>query len=314
MSRLLLSLWLLGAALIVGSTLVAMNAIFGWASGPTKVERSLIAERMGRVEGRARSTVPPSQIASEHSPEDSASASSPQVAQPEVSVQHDPQASESEAALTAMEPLEEDDQVVRVRVARAANLRSGPSSSAARLASLPSGTELRAVAREKGWIQVADASGSQTGWIYEKLLEPMDSDTSLQAADSVDRQGEVVRVADSAAEVRAGPSAEAAMLFGFPYGRQLRVLSREAGFAEVVDLGSKQTGWIAESALSEDGELIASPQRGRRDAPYAATASSGEAALPWDENMRAEKPRKKARQARRSGFFGRAIRRGLGSY
>jgi hypothetical protein len=142
----------------------------------------------------------------------------------------------------------------------------------------------------------------------------MDSDTSLQAADSVDRQGEVVRVADSAAEVRAGPSAEAAMLFGFPYGRQLRVLSREAGFAEVVDLGSKQTGWIAESALSEDGELIASPQRGRRDAPYAATASSGEAALPWDENMRAEKPRKKARQARRSGFFGRAIRRGLGSY
>ena len=141
----------------------------------------------------------------------------------------------------------------------------------------------------------------------------MDSDTSLQAADSVDRQGEVVRVADSAAEVRAGPYAEAAMLFGFPYGRQLRVLSREAGFAEVVDLGSKQTGWIAESALSADGEQ-ASRQRGRRDAPYAATASSGEAALPWDENMRAEKPRKKARQARRSGFFGRAIRRGLGSY
>ena len=306
MSRLLLSLWLLGAALIAGSTLVAMNAIFGWTSGPTKVERSLIAERMARVEGRVRGTGSPPQPDLEDAP-----AASLQLGQPE---QADPHGSGSDPAATAVQPIEEDDQVVRVRVARAANLRSGPSSSAARLASLPSGTELRAVAREKGWIQVADASGSQTGWIYEKLLEPMDSDTSLQAADSVDRHGEVVRVADSAAEVRAGPSAEAAMLFGFPYGRQLRVLSREAGFAEVVDLGSKQTGWIAESALSEDGELIASPQRGRRDAPYAATASSGEAALPWDENMRAEKPRKKARQARRSGFFGRAIRRGLGSY
>jgi hypothetical protein len=175
---------------------------------------------------------------------------------------------------------------------------------------LEAGAELRAIGREKGWIEVADADGASIGWIYQRLLEPIGPAANGGEANSAEPQGEIATVADNAAVVRAGPSEDAAMLFGFPYGRELRVVSREAGFVEVEDVASKQKGWIVESALAS--EAVAS-QRKSRSAPYAA-ARSDDFALPWDETMQADRPRKRVRQARRGEFFARAIRRGLGGF
>jgi hypothetical protein len=239
MSRLLLSLWLIGAALIAGSTLAALDAIFGWTSGTSKFERTYIAERRAIALGR----VP----APEGAPQP---ALEPQPAQP---AQGTSRAATSAAGDAA-------DGAAPERIAGAAR---APESAAAR------------------------------------------------------PNGERARVADKAAAVRAGPSDEAAMLFGFPHGRELRVLSREAGYAEIVDLRSKATGWIAESALerADAKPRLAAPQRRTRSAPYASLAPSEAVALPADETMRAarrERPGRKARQARRDGFFARAIRRGLG--
>jgi hypothetical protein len=54
-----------------------------------------------------------------------------------------------------------------------ATVRSGPSSSASQLGTLRSGMEVRVVGRQSGWVQIANSDGSQTGWVYEKLVEPV---------------------------------------------------------------------------------------------------------------------------------------------
>lgn len=54
---------------------------------------------------------------------------------------------------------------------RGANIRLGPSRSAPLLTSVAPSTELRAVERQGGWVQVADEGGSPLGWIYGGLLE-----------------------------------------------------------------------------------------------------------------------------------------------
>ncbi len=303
MSRLLLSLWLLGAALITGSTLIAMNAVFGWTDGVSKIDRSATRPSLADTalppppasDASTVSTAPPPL------PElpDSGAGQSDFPKPPALEMAEDNAGSENDDNLG----------VAWARVAKAANLRAGPSSSAARLSSFASGTELRVLAQEKGWIQVADGSGSQTGWIYEKLLEPIDETGSARLGGGHGEQGDTVRVLEKSAIVRAGPSEEAAMLFGFPYGRELRVLSREAGFAEIVDLRSGATGWISEDALQPSGatqEMAAS--RG-------SSSSSAAGRLPYDEEFRGtamQKPPRRSRMAKRNDFFSQAIRRGLG--
>jgi SH3-like domain-containing protein len=222
-----------------------------------------------------------------------------------------------------------------VRVSRiGANVRSGPSSSASRLATLPPGQELRVVSREDGWVQVASPHGSETGWIYDRLLEPtiapaqqgQAAQGSVQpsAAGQQQEQGESVRVARPDTKVLAGPSDEAAMLFGFPEGRELRVLSREPGWVRIIDPGSKQVGWIAESSLapaSAEQQQAAAPQRPNRaaspdvakNAEMDGAWSLGEEDIgPPDEVAEPQgRPRK---WGRRGGRFAGALRRALGAF
>ena len=107
------------------------------------------------------------------------------------------------------------------------------------------------------------------------------------------------------------------MLFGFPYGRELRVLSRKPGWVEIMDAGSGQTGWIAEGSLS-DATIAASPQRPNRTAPYASAENMQATPLPRDEEFIQgywnEKPRKRARKARRGNYYARALRRAFGGF
>lgn len=134
----------------------------------------------------------------------------------------------------------------------------------------------------------AGADGSQFGWIYEKLVAPTDSPAApVGYTASQETRGELVQVSDSAATVRSGPSGDAAMLFGFPRGRELRLLSREPGWGELMDVRSNQVGWIAESSLQEPGQQTATSSRQRNG--RGAYADAQEAAeqggrLPWDQD------------------------------
>ncbi|ODR96700.1 hypothetical protein AUC69_13945 [Methyloceanibacter superfactus] len=59
-----------------------------------------------------------------------------------------------------------------------------------------------------------------------------------------------IQVAAKPAAVRAGPSADAPLLYGFPAGRELREIGRDGDFVRVADVESGAQGWVARSALS----------------------------------------------------------------
>jgi SH3-like domain-containing protein len=205
---------------------------------------------------------------------------------------------------------------------------------------------MRVVSREKGWVQVADNDG-KTGWVYEGLIAPSDVPESQKAAEAQaapnqqQEPGERVKVAASGAAMRAGPSQSAATLFGLPYGRELRVLARQSGWVQVMDLGSKQTGWVEQSALAAAGEQQGqaadnsqqsenpqsqgaasnAPQRSSRDATLPpehgnANGSPRQAWLPPEEvgpQHEMEEPRDRSRQwGKRHGRFGGFLRRAFG--
>jgi hypothetical protein len=98
-------------------------------------------------------------------------------------------------------------------------------------------------------------------------------DDSTQGADQ--NGEEWVDVMVSGAPMRATASDDAPMLFAFPYGRNLKVVSRYEGWVEVTDPKSGATGWmqagvLAPSAANRDpyGQNQAyyddAPRRGRR--------------------------------------------------
>jgi uncharacterized protein YraI len=236
-----------------------------------------------------------------------------------------------------------------VKVARTgANVRSAPSTSASQLTTLPSGMELRVISREAGWVQVANSDGSQTGWVYERLVEPSVAPSEQDAAAAQGQgsvqatgpdqqsqgQSEMVRVSGSPATMRSGPSDSAPMLFAFPEGRELRVMSRQPGWVQVIDPGSKQSGWIAEASLATSGAggqqqqaADAALQRRSRDAPPPAYDSAEGpppgargAWLPWEEDMGPpdglEEPedRPRGRGHRHNGGFAGILRRAFGGF
>jgi Bacterial SH3 domain len=120
--------------------------------------------------------------------------------------------------------------------------------------------EVRVVGRQSGWVQIANSDGSQTGWVYEKLVEPVAAPNEQSAAGTEAAQPENqsrqakgqsgwVKVLGSPAGMRSSPSQSSPILFAFPEGRELRVVSRQARWVQVTDPGSKQSGWVAETSL-----------------------------------------------------------------
>lgn len=62
-----------------------------------------------------------------------------------------------------------------------------------------------------------------------------------------------VEVIISGAPMRAAASEDAPMLFAFPYGRNLKVISRYEGWVEVTDPKSAATGWMQAHVLAPSG-------------------------------------------------------------
>jgi hypothetical protein len=67
--------------------------------------------------------------------------------------------------------------------------------------------------------------------------------------------GDWVQVVVSGAAMRASAAEDAPMLFAFPYGRNLRVVSRYEGWVEVTDPQSAATGWMQEGFLAPAGTV-----------------------------------------------------------
>jgi SH3-like domain-containing protein len=402
MSRLLLSLWILGAVLISANTLI----ILGWPTSKPKID-SGVADRQavkptetltarnqpgtgGNEEASATNDAPAVRLESDvvgsqssspqtdsgqaapnsgpigPNPATRGNASAPMPASPYAVSPYGPSAQQQQAQVApavppapgqqqpqaqtippnqpAQEQAQNDpasppqnpDQGEWAKVsATGANVRSGPSSSASRLATLSPGQALRVVSRKDGWVEVASPNGSETGWIYERLLErtsvpdrqgPAAQGSALQPSGAAQelQQDELVKVVRPGAKVLAGASEKAAMLFGFPEGRELRVLSRQPGWVQIMDPSSKQVGWIAESSLAPADaaqQQAAAPQRPNRATPYdaAKTAEMNDAWLLGEEGIAppddmVEPPARPRKWGRRGGRFAGALRRAFGGF
>jgi uncharacterized protein YgiM (DUF1202 family) len=60
-----------------------------------------------------------------------------------------------------------------LKVASAANIRSGPSASAEIIGIAHAGAEVQVASRDSGWVQIIDPWSSRTGWVYSKFLAPL---------------------------------------------------------------------------------------------------------------------------------------------
>lgn len=89
-----------------------------------------------------------------------------------------------------------------------------------------------------------------------------------QAPYGIDQNGEEwAQVIVSGSGMRASASEEAPILFAFPYGRNLKVVSRYEGWVEVTDPKSSATGWMQAHALGP-GVPPGQPAYGQGQAYY----------------------------------------------
>jgi hypothetical protein len=130
--------------------------------------------------------------------------------------------------------------------------------------------------------------------------EPASGEAVDQAAPTNLPEEGTILVSKRPVEVLSGPSATSSVMYGFPAGRQFRVVGRQGDFAQIKDVVSGASGWINEAALAEPpsmpsatspswsqpgasgsrvtGPADAKPKATRRDSQ--ATAESAEPAEP----------------------------------
>jgi hypothetical protein len=124
---------------------------------------------------------------------------------------------------------------------------------------------------------------------------PEDADPNAWPARPEAEPQEWVQVLVSGAGMHGTASEESPMLFAFPYGRTLRVISRYGNWVQVTDPQSTTTGWMKAQYL----------------APAAAPGSPQEAESWYDE----EQPRRRRGWWRRNGGgLADMINRALGGY
>jgi hypothetical protein len=94
-----------------------------------------------------------------------------------------------------------------------------------------------------------DTTGSlaeqpQDGTVVEQPQEGSVAEQPQDGTVAEQPQEEWVEVAISGASMYASTEEDAAVLFAFPYGRKLQVVSRTEGWVQVTDPQSKATGWM----------------------------------------------------------------------
>lgn len=144
-------------------------------------------------------------------------------------------------------------------------------------------------------LPTADAAPQQT----QDAASPDDADQSEAAPqDANPDQAQGVWIVAATADVHNQPSAQAPSIYSLPAGRQVRVLARDNGWAQVQDVASGGTGWV-------DAQMLAPVGRGYGNGNGYDDANAedpyGQEDWRW-------------RRRHRPGFFGDFVRRALGGW
>jgi uncharacterized protein YgiM (DUF1202 family) len=187
------------------------------------------------------------------------------VTPPDPSAAAELQAADAEVAEVRADTLSEETDVrpgdtsapaaVRV-VADALNLRTGPSTSADKVASLTPEDVLTPSAQSEGWVKVTDEDG-HTGWVDARYLSgvdfnalPAEDPSATTTTAAVEPPAEMEEsdpdtriVGGKGANVRSGPSMKNGTLFALRGGSEVTVLGETRGWLQVTDTEGRK-GWI----------------------------------------------------------------------
>jgi hypothetical protein len=217
-SRLVLTLWLVGAVLYAGSTVFLAHAVLGGGSAPAdKAKAAAVAtaaqcqkDSVASTDAKpAKDAVPEPQKTAAIEPKTPAPAPSaakpaaPEIARRDAAAPDPTSGAEQRSADN--DPPSDDQQ--------------GPDTSSPDGAPPPEGYEQQ------------DAMGSGAG------EGPAEKD-------------EWARVVAGTADMRSEPSMQAQLVYALPAGWQVRVISRQPGWVQVQDANSGAAGWVESSAIA----------------------------------------------------------------
>ena len=124
----------------------------------------------------------------------------------------------------------------------AVNVRSGPSSSSAKLAVLAAGTPVRLGDGEGGWVHISYDGGE--GWVYSDYLAGSLA-VSGRNADSTAAKSSKLKTAEAGSRIvaRESPQSGATSLFRLEPGERVQILERQGKWLKV-RTASGDAGWI----------------------------------------------------------------------
>lgn len=285
-SKLLLSLWLLGAVLYTGSTVFLAYAVLGGIGGshvadkakPTTVTAGAECQKPSADSGETHAA----QTAATQPEKPAAPHSSPKPASGEVA--------NRDATPLPGKGMDEAQSAASPEAAQ------GPEQPA------PDADDAD---QDQAGID-PDQAGAGQGQAGSDQ-EPAGADQDQAAVDPNQPEGEWVHVVAGTADLRSEPSLQSSLVYALPAGWQVRVISRQPGWVQVQDANSGAAGWVEATALAPNagpGEQPApgydADGNGYRD-PYR-SADEG-----YAEDQR-------WRRRPRGGEFADFLRRALGGF
>ncbi|HJZ30320.1 MAG TPA: SH3 domain-containing protein [Hyphomicrobiaceae bacterium] len=245
-SRLVLTLWLVGAVLYAGSTVFLAHAVLGGSAPADKGKSAAIAAAAGnQCQNVAAADAKPSTPAA--SAKDAAS-------EPQKTAALEPKAQEPAPAPSAAKP-------AAPTTARN-DAPSGPMPGADQRSAEddPSSDDLQGPDTSS-----PDGTPPTDGTEQQDAMGPGPNDGAPE-------KDEWARVVAGTADMRSEPSMQAQLIYALPAGWQVRVISRQPGWVQVQDANSGAAGWVESSAIAplpnEQAGPGAHPGYGQYPGPY----------------------------------------------
>jgi hypothetical protein len=224
-SKLLLTLWLVGAVLYAGSTVFLAHAVLG-GLGRNHAPDKLKADAVAAADGQCQKA----SVASHGAEPDKTAAAEPK--KPASTLPAKPAPAQNSSKSGTPEAAKRDG--FEPRLAAVPDGGSSEKNAADLNASEPSDDQEAAA---------PDGMPSHEAWQGQEPPLP----GAGQEGPEVDEWASVVA---GTANMRADPSLQSPMIYALPAGWQVRVISRQPGWVQVQDANSGADGWVEATALA----------------------------------------------------------------
>jgi hypothetical protein len=246
-SKLVLTLWLLGAVLYAGSTVFLAHAVLGIGANVSPVDKgktTLAASSAAQCEKDtlAAADTKDADKAGDVTPAKEASA------EPDKTAAADPQKT------AAIEPKTPTPAPSAVKPAAPQASRPQPSTPSAGAEPEPGDRQLAEQDSPPGdpQHQVLGPDGAPVpdGWQNQDAMGRGAPGGPGAAEGAPGEEEEWARVVAGTADMRSEPSMQAPLVYALPAGWQVRVVARQPGWVQVQDANSGAAGWVESSALA----------------------------------------------------------------